>query len=577
MYDIIIAGGMLVDGSGGEPFKADVALLDGKIAGVGDFSTAEAKKRIEAKGRWITPGFFDMHSHADLTAMLCPDMEGLLGQGVTSVFTGHCGMSMAPIGGHFMGMLEDVKAFEEIVPLVTYGKGPGNYPAADSPSLRRAFEKRFGIEMDWTSFGDYREYLRRTGVGAHMHMLVGHAQIRMAAMGMDYRRTATQEEIDVMKQLVEEAMDSGALGLSFGLDYAPGIFADDNELVQLAEVLKPYRGILAAHTRRRGKKPGALREHSEMEGYRDLMEIGLKTGLHVHISHIGSGFEIKPADQELQDACCRRTLAIIEEYRAKGVHVTWDVLVPDYIPWFFFPELANVFKYYIELCGGKRAFCTKLKSPTYRDYLKQSMAAGENRSFGRLVEDAEILKCSNAAHVGRRINDIAAERGKDVLDMAFDILIEDPDTCYRQPPLGGPKETTDRVFAAAEEATIGLDNCAYNYDFEGERKDMPTDRSTPTSYCGMITLFEKRRDIPFEKLVQKLTGNAAAALGVQDRGLLREGLAADILVIDRENLRSNENFVDPRQKPDGIDYVIVEGKIAVDHGCHTHVRAGRII
>ena len=106
---------------------------------------------------------------------------------------------------------------------------------------------------------------------------------------------------------------------------------------------------------------------------------------------------------------------------------------------------------------------------------------------------------------------------------------------------------------------------------------MPRDRSTPTSYSGMISFSEKRGDIPFEELVRKLTGNAAKALGVSDRGLLREGMAADILVIDRENLRSNENFSDPRQKPDGIDYVIVDGRVAVAHGEHTHIRAGRII
>ena len=577
MYDLIIHGGTVVDGSGGAPFKADVAVLDGKIAGIGDFSAADAKNKIDAAGRWITPGFFDMHSHADLTAMLCPDMEGLLGQGVTSVFTGHCGMTMAPIGDYFVGMLEDVKAFEEISPLITYGKGPGNYPAADSPSLRRAFEKRFGVKMDWTSFGDFRQYLRKTGVGANMYMLVGHAQIRMAAMGMDYKRTATQQEIDVMKTHVAEAMESGALGLSFGLDYAPGIFADDNELYQLAECLVPYKGILAAHTRRRGKKPGAAREHTEMQGYRDLMEIGLKTGLHVHISHISSGFDVKPADQELQDACGRRTLAIIDEYRAKGAHVTWDTLVPDYIPWFFFPELAGVFKYFIELCGGKTAFCEKLKSPTYRAELTRSIKEGKNPSFGMLIEDMEILRCKNESYVGRRLNEIAAEQGKTPIEMAFDMLMEDADTCYRQPPLGGPKETVDRVFDEAEEASMGLDNCAYDYDFEGERPDMPRDRSTPTSYCGMITFFEKRSDIPFEKLVQKLTGNAAKAIGIADRGFLREGMAADILVIDRENLRSNENFVDPRQKPDGIDYVIVDGRIAVERGEHSHIRAGRII
>jgi len=132
------------------------------------------------------------------------------------------------------------------------------------------------------------------------------------------------------------------------------------------------------------------------------------------------------------------------------------------------------------------------------------------------------------------------------------------------------------VFNQAEEACMGLDNCGYDYDWEGERPDMPVDYSTPTSYCGMITFIEQRQGFPLEETVRKLTGNGALALGVTDRGFIKEGMYADILVLDHDNLRSNENFVDPRRRPDGIDYVIVNGKVAVDHGNHTHVRAGRI-
>ena len=272
MYDLIIKNGMIADGTGGAMYEADVAVQDGKIVKVGAVD-GEADKVIDASGKFVTPGFIDMHNHGDLTAMLCPDMEGLLGQGITSAFCGHCGMTMAPIGDHFMGMLEDVKAFEEIVPLSSYGARPGRYPAVDSPSFRKAFKKRFGVDITWSTFGEYRDYLRKTGVGCNMYMLVGHAQIRMAVMGMDYKRTATQEEIDRMKVLVKEAMDNGALGMSYGLDYAPGIYADDNELYQLAEVLVPYHGILAEHTRHGGKKPNDPdeKDYDLIDGFRDLM------------------------------------------------------------------------------------------------------------------------------------------------------------------------------------------------------------------------------------------------------------------------------------------------------------------
>lgn len=255
MYDIVIKNGIVVDGSGSPCYKADVAVDNGKIVQIGALEDVSAQKTIDAQGKYITPGFIDMHSHADLTAVLCPDMEGLLGQGITTCFTGHCGMTMAPAGRYFMGMLEDVKAFEEIMPLQTYGKGPGSYPAADTQSLRKAFKSRFGVDMDWTTFADFRSRLEKDGIGVNMYMEVGHAQIRMDAMGFDYCRFATQEEIDVMKQHVEEAMQAGAAGLSFGLDYAPGKYASLDELKQLAQCLKPYNGILAAHVRNYGKHP----------------------------------------------------------------------------------------------------------------------------------------------------------------------------------------------------------------------------------------------------------------------------------------------------------------------------------
>ncbi|MCR4712416.1 MAG: amidohydrolase family protein, partial [Clostridia bacterium] len=567
----------ITDGTGAESYAADIAVKNGKIVKIGEI-TDSAETVIDAAGKNVTPGFIDMHNHGDLTAMLCPDMEGLLGQGITSCFCGHCGMTMAPVGDYFMGMLEDVKAFEEIIPLSSYGVHPGGYPAVDAPSFRKAFQKRFGVAITWNSFAEYRDWLLDTGIGCNLYMLVGHAQIRMSVMGLDYKRTATQEEIDRMKELVKEAMDGGALGMSYGLDYAPGIYADDNELHQLAEVLIPYQGILAAHVRHGGKKPNDPdeKEYKPIDGYRDLMEIGLKTGLHVHISHIQNGFSESPEDQYMYDQCAVRTLQIIYEYRAKGCHVTWDHLVPDYIPWFFSPELAGMFKYFIELCGGKKAFAEKLASPVYRRYLEQETKEGRNKSFPFFRENVEILKCKNERFVGRTLSEIAAERKQTPVQTALDLILEDPDTAYRQPPLGRPRRYETKVFDDADDVSLGLDNCAYNYDFECERPDFPVDRSTPTSYCGMITFFEKRSDLPFEKIIQKMTGNAASALGLSDRGRIQEGLTADLLVIDRAHLASNLDMVDPRQKPDGLDYVILNGRIVVDHKEQKHLRIGAI-
>jgi len=501
-------------------------------------------------------------------------MEGLLGQGVTTVYAGHCGMTMAPVGEYFYGMMEDVKAIEDMMPLMTFGKGPGNYPAVDSASLRAAFAARFGVEMSWNSFADYLDLLRQTGVAANMYLEVGHAQIRMSAMGDDFKRHATQEEIDEMKKLVIASMEAGAIGLSYGLDYAPGSYACDDELDQLAACLKPFDSILSAHVRTRGKRFSNEVENYPINGVKELIEIGMKHDLHVHISHIGAGFRIEPFDQRMMDFGAKIVLETIEEYRSKGARVSWDALIPQYIPWFFYPDLAGLLKYFVAICGGKAKFAEKLKSPAYQRELAQSIKDDRNPSFGRIKDEFIILRCKNEGYVGKTIKEIAEELGVEPVFAVFAILLQDMDTRYQQNRLGSGRHTD--VFNQAEEACMGLDNAAYDYSWQGASDDMPVDFSTPTSYCGMITFIEKRAEYPMEDTIRKLTGNAALALGVTDRGFIREGMHADILVLDYTNLRSNEDFLEPQHKPDGIEYVIVNGQIAVEQGTHTHIRSGRI-
>ncbi|MCL2498595.1 MAG: amidohydrolase family protein, partial [Symbiobacteriaceae bacterium] len=423
MYDILIRGGEVIDGSGKKAFRADVAIQEGKVVHLGNLPSAEAHTIINAEGRYVTPGFFDMHSHADLTAVLCPEMEGLLGQGITSVFAGHCGMTMAPVGEYFFGMMEDVKAIEDVMPLMTFGRGPGNYPVVDAASLRLAFAQRFGVEMDWTTFADYRTRLGRLGLGVNMYMEVGHAQIRMSAMGPDFKRHATPEEIEHMKQLVQEAMACGATGLSFGLDYAPGIYASDEELSQLAECLIPLNGILAAHIRGRGKRFLTEVENYGINGIRELMDLGVKHDLRVHISHLGTGFRIEPFDQRMLDASARVVLDTIAAYRNQGAKVSWDTLVPGYIPWFFYPDLAGLLRYYVTICGGKKAFAAKLQSPAYQRELAEAIKNERNPSFGRIRGEYEILRCKNNSYVGKTVGDIATELGLEPIYAVFHILL----------------------------------------------------------------------------------------------------------------------------------------------------------
>lgn len=217
--------------------------------------------------------------------------------------------------------------------------------------------------------------------------------------------------------------------------------------------------------------------------------------------------------------------------------------------------------------------------------LVEKMKKRTNIAFPRLEDNVPVIRCKNQAYVGKTVQELAKEAGICSEEMVLNILLEDMDT-YIRPILAGerPRDLEgpfDYVYKywTYDGATIGTDNCAYNYDYEGLSADLPKFRFTTTAYCGYIIYLQEseKAGIPFETTIRKVIGNPAQALRMKDRGYLKVGQQADIVVLDMEHLATNEDFFDPRQQPSGLDYVIVNGQIAVDHGVHTHVRSGVIL
>lgn len=575
MFDLIIKNGTLYDGTGKKPFQADIGIRNGIIEEIGNLEGAESGEVIDACGRCVTPGFIDMHSHADLGIIQYPDAESLLGQGITTAFTGQCGMGMAPVGKYWKSQADDLFAFEDFMPFSSVSTLPGITPACLTEQLKPAYKKYFGIDMDWVTFGDFRERIKKQGTGVNLAMEVGLQQIRQQVLGMDSERHATEKEIQAMEAMVKEAMDSGAFGMSIGFEYTPDMFAGEEELYRLAACVKPYDGIVAAHTRRsRSDNPA----WQPIDGMKELMELGRKTGCRVHISHIHPGHILMPPDRKMSDASARIVLDTIDEYRQQGVCVTWDVLHQKCQAFYFYPELCSPLSYYILACGGKTPFGEMLKDETYRTYVIAQMKAKKHILFPRLEFNVPVSRCSNQAYVGKTLQELAETAGISPEEMVIKILMEDMDTLIRPIfPFERYIGLESKVFWEAEEAAIGTDNAVFNYDYEGHMPDLPAFRSTSTSYCGFIHFLVESKDAPLEKTVQKLTGNAAEILRLKDRGYLKKGCCADIVIMEPERLDPNENFFDPRQQPKGIDYVIVNGSVAVDHGVHTHVRSGRVL
>ena len=248
----LIRGGTVVDGTGSPPFQADVCIRDGVIDAVGpDLSAPEGAQVMDAAGKLITPGFINMHSHSDCSAAMYPNMESTLGQGITTEFAGHCGLGVAPVQHSWLYMFPEKKAFTKVMPEPPGGINPYNAYLVPTQRLREPFAQTYGQELDWTTYGQFLEHLRRVGLGANLAVVAGQAQIRLQAMGTDYHRDATETEIAAMEDALSEAMDGGALGLSLGLDYEPGLFAGREELLRLMKLVAARGGIVTAHTRSR--------------------------------------------------------------------------------------------------------------------------------------------------------------------------------------------------------------------------------------------------------------------------------------------------------------------------------------
>lgn len=587
MWDILIQNGTVIDGTGKDAFAADIAVADGKIVKIGSSLSGSAKRVIDATGRYVTPGFIDMHSHSDCTVPFFPDMEGTLAQGVTSVFTGHCGLSVAPVDKYWLPMFHEARAVNHLTGdhdwLV-----PGYTTPVETDALRPQLKKYYGVDADWRTFGEYLDHLEHMGIGANMLCVVGHAPLRLQVLGYDSSRPAEEGEIAAMCAMLRREMASGALGLGLGLDYDSGIHAKTEELIALARVVAEYDGIVTAHVR--GCSPGYMGGNVGMQpidGIRELLEIGLQTGVHVHISHIYPGFLVSD-DSYMQQRSAQRTLQIVNEYREKGVRATWDIIPVSGL--FYMPELAGKLTPYISLCGGKKAFAKKLSDASYKKWLANEIKAGRHLSktpFCRIdpvknphwADRLVITSCKVAAHEGKALAALAQEAGVDPVDLMLDILQQDMDTCFVQKKAPGFRGLEDAVewFIAQEEASLAFDGATYNFDAVDEVDDLPRIYGAPATYSGMVTFLLKHREQRLEENIKRMTGNAARALGLKDRGFLAEGMAGDIVIFRYEELDDRINEVDPRSAPAGIDFVLVNGAIAVEQGTHSHIRAGRVL
>jgi N-acyl-D-amino-acid deacylase len=526
VLDLLIRGGRVIDGAGNPWYAADVGIQGDRIAAVGRLADEPAARVIEADGLFVCPGFVDMHTHSDLQLLANPSHEAKVHQGVTLEVLGQDGLSYAPVTDEVLEQLRGQLAAWN-----------------DDPP---------GFDWSWRTVGEYLDRLDADGIAVNAAYLAPHGTIRMCAMGLD-DRAPTDDELGEMKRVLAEALEQGAVGLSSGLTYTPGMYADDDELVALCEVMRDRGGFYCPHHRNYGRYA--------LEAYAACIEIVRRAGVPLHLAHAHLGYEInKGRAPEL--------LALIDDAREDGIDVTLDT----------YPYLAGATYLHAFLpswmhVGGSAATIERLRQPELRERLRVEMEDEGADGFHEIPIDWSIVVVSgvrlpeNRRWIGRTLADAAAEAGARPIDFLCEVLADEELGVSCIAHIGN--EENVRTVMTHPVHTAGSDGILV-----GER---PHPRSYGTFPRYFAVYVRELGILTWEQAVRKMTSLPAQRLGFPDRGLLRPGLAADVTCIDPSAIRDTATYEDPRRLPEGIPYVIVNGTLVVEDGRHTGRLAGRAL
>lgn len=533
-YDLVIRNARIIDGSGNPWFKGDVAIKKDKIARVGRFE-GRGKREIDAAGRLVAPGFIDMHSHSDLAILREGEAQGKIRQGVTTEILGESG-SAAP-------------RCPRPEPPAAANAAPPAAPAtpADPDPLK----------IDWTDFKGYFKRLKKDKISVNVASFIGMGDVRSCAMGDD-DRPPTPTELDKMRAIVDQAMRDGVMGLSAGLIYEPNSFAKTEEVIELAKVAARYGGIYSVHMRSEGLN---IREAID-----ETIRIGEEAHLPVHIMH----FKVSGKNSwgKIGEA-----IAQINAARARGVEVTADQ----------YPYIASSTGLTARLPdwasdGGTRKLLERLRDPEQREKVRvataESMARSGNDWKAAVV--ARMRTDANKKWEGKSIADIALALNKPEFDTVADLLIEEGGSIGMV--YFAMNEDDVRLAMQQPWVSVGSDGTAFNADPKSRLSSgKPHPRSYGTFPRVLGRYVREQKVITLENAVRKMTSLAAQQMGIHDRGLLKKDMKADVVILDENKVIDKATFENPHQYGEGIEYVIVNGKVVLEQGRHTGERPGVVI
>jgi N-acyl-D-amino-acid deacylase len=511
MLDIIIAGGKIVDGSCQPWYRADVGSEGDRIAAIGQLGHAEARQRIDATGKIVAPGFIDAHVHGDLALLTDPYHEPAIRQGVTTYLLGQDGVAMAPASPATLAYMRQYTA---------------------------GFSGIHAVEGNWSTIAEYLERFEHR-CALNVAMLIPNGNVRMEALGLA-TRTPTQDELKKMRRLVREGMEQGAVGLSTGLDYIPSRYAETEELIALCEEIAPFSGIYVTHMRR--YDPVGL--DGSME---EVFRIGREADVGVHISHFNSRADL--------------ALAKLDEGRKHGIDCTYDLYC--YLAGSTILGMIALPPWVQE--GGVDATVERLRDPAVRQRLQEAF----DHPRGPLDRvKLSFVAAPELRHLeGQTLGQAANEAGQPLSAFVCDLLVASRMLVGCIAPHLARDEDDVRGLMRHPAMMAGSDGI-----FVGGRPH-PRGCGCFARYLGHYV--REARTWSLEEAVSKLSAHAARRFGLKDRGLLREKMAADVVVFDSAAIADRSTFENGKQLAEGMEHVIVNGKLVLHAGKRTTALPGR--
>jgi N-acyl-D-amino-acid deacylase len=528
-YDVVIRNGTIYDGSGNKPFTGDVAIQDDRIVGVGDFSKASAKQIVDAHGKAVTPGFINMLSWAGVRLIYDGRSQSDIRQGVTLEVIGE---------GESAGPLND-----RMRQAVIAEQGDIKFP------------------VEWTTLGDFLEWIKNRGISCNIASYVGAATIRAHEIG-EVNRKPTPDEMDRMKALVAQAMEEGAMGVSSSLIYAPGVYASTEELTELCKVAAKYNGIYTSHLRSEG--------NAFLEAVDEFLTICRDSGIRGEIFHLKAAG--KPNWPKLNDVIQR-----IENARREGLPITADM----YLYTAGSTGLEAMFPPWVH-DGGYTKWVERMKDPATRARLITEISTPSNEweNFYLASGSADKIILIGFKNdklkplTGKTLAQVATERGKSPIETAMDLVIEDGSRVEAVYFLMSEENVQKQV----KLPWVAFCSDAGSFSAEGIFLKSSTH---PRAYGNFARLLGKYvRDeklIPMEDAIRRLTSFPAETLKIRERGWLKPGYFADVVVFDPATIQDHATFEKPHQYSTGVQHVFVNGTQVLKDGEHTGEKPGRIV